>query len=463
MENSPPLITEETLRPAHFVTRFVQRANGWMRSPLFATLTASRAVPVAYSFADQAFAAGGVFLVNVVLARTQTKEQYGMFALSYSVFTLMAGLNNAAILEPFTVYGSGRYRDRFSEYLRFMVRNNVLVGLLLTGILLATGLAFLWIAPELVSRSLIGLGLTVGILLSGSFLRRVFYLQRQAVLAAGCSLVFFVTIVCGLWLATTAHLLDSFSVFLILALGWMVAGGSFARKMAFGKPIQRFLALEPQYWREHWKYARWVLATAFVFQLTSQGYYWLVAGFLSVKEVAELKAIYILVAPVDQIMVALSFLALPVLATHYAAKRIGNFLSLWRRYGLAVVGLTALFALAVRMVGRPVMHLLYAGKFDGLAPLLFLAALSPLLMGIGNTMNDALKAVEKPKFVFYAYLSSGAATFLLGIPLVMHFGLRGAVFGMLTSAGTYSCALAVGFLYVLYGKPAVLSKAIDKR
>jgi len=40
-------------------------------------------MPVAYSFTDQALAVGGGFLVNVVLARAQTKEEYGLFALSY--------------------------------------------------------------------------------------------------------------------------------------------------------------------------------------------------------------------------------------------------------------------------------------------------------------------------------------------------------------------------------------------
>src|SRR5580704_4081430 len=66
----------------------------------------SKATPLAYSLADQAFSVGGIFLVNVMLARTQSKEEYGMFALSYSVYTFLSGLHNAAILEPYTVYGS---------------------------------------------------------------------------------------------------------------------------------------------------------------------------------------------------------------------------------------------------------------------------------------------------------------------------------------------------------------------
>jgi O-antigen/teichoic acid export membrane protein len=333
-----------------------------------------------------------------------------------------------------------------------MARSNAILGLALAGSLLLSCLALLWIAPQLVSRALWGLALTVGVLLSGLFLRRVFYLQRQSSLAAGTSLVFFVTIVCGLWLTVRAHVLDAFSVFLVLALGWIMAGFSFGRKLSFGKPQQSFLELEPDYWREHWKYTRWVLATAFVYQLTTQGYYWLVGGFLSVKEVGDLRAMYLLVTPVEQGFVALTFLVLPALASRYAAKRMRDYLSLLRRYGLAILSVTALFALAVRAVGRPLMHALYAGKFDGLAPILFIFALLPVFTGIGCMLSSALNAAEKPKLVFLAYLCSAVSTVLLGIPLVMRFGLRGAVYGMLVSGATYAGALLLGFLFTVYKK-----------
>ncbi len=165
MENAPQLTTDEGLRAVRPVTKIVLRANGWLRSALVTIPAVSRFMPVAYSFADQAFAVGGIFLVNVVLARTQTKEEYGMFVLYYSALTFLSGVYNAAIVEPFTVYGSGRYRAHFSEYLRLMARCNVALGLVLTGILLFTCLLLSWIAPQLMSRALFGLGLTVGVLL----------------------------------------------------------------------------------------------------------------------------------------------------------------------------------------------------------------------------------------------------------------------------------------------------------
>lgn len=452
MENASQLDTEEVRRGTLPAMNTVPRAKGWLRPFVAAILTASRVKPLAYSFADQGLAVGGGFLANVALARTQTKEEYGMFALTYSVYIFLSSLHNAAILEPFTVYGSGRYRERFSEYLRLIARSNAVIGLLLTGTLLLTCLLLSWLAPQLMSRALLGLGLTVGVLLSGLLLRRVFYLQHQAVFAAMSSLVFFVTVAFGLWLTAKVHRLDNFSVYLVLALGWIAAGAAFGRKLAFGKPNQSFLELEPGYWREHWNYTKWVLATAFVFQLTTQGYYWLVAGFLSATEVGELRAMYLIVAPVEQALIAISYVVIPALAADYAANRMLNFLSVWKRYALATVGMTGLFALVVRMLGKPVMHLLYAGRFDGLGSLLFTLALLPLVMGIGSTMAQALNAVERPRLVFFGFLTSGTATFLGGIPLVMHLGLRGAAYGMLLSGGTYTGAMAIGFLSNVYSK-----------
>lgn len=403
-------------------------------------------MPVAYSIADQALAVGGGFLVNVALARTQTKEEYGMFVLSYSAYTLVLGLYHAAILEPYTIYGSGRYRDRLSAYTRLMVRSNAIAGTLLTGIFLLACLLLYRIAPQLMSRALSGLAFTVGVLLSGHLLRRVFYLQRQAELAARSSLVFFITVACGLWLTAKTHRLDSFTVFLILAAGWITAGAVFGRKLVLGEPTQHFVQLEPDYWREHWNYTKWVLATAVVFQFTTQGYYWLLAGFLSAREVADLRAMYLVVTPMDQIFIALGYVIIPALSANYAAKNAGRFLLLWKRLALAMVAGTGVFALAVRVLGKPLMHILYAAKYDGLASFLFVLALLPLFMGIGAATSSALIASENPKLVFFAYVCSGAATFLGGIPLVKHFGLWGAVYGMLLSGATYAAALTLIFV-----------------
>ena len=428
---------------------------------LLATIPApARLKPLAYSCADQAFAVGGPFLANVALARAQTKEEYGMFVLSYSVLTFLYGIYNAAIVEPYTVFGAGRYREHFPEYLRLMVRTNMLLGLSLTGVLLSAYWLFLRVAPTLASRSLIGLALAVSFLLFSTFLRRAFYVLRQPALAARTSFVFFITVAGGLFLASRLLVLDGLSVFVILALGWIVGGVSVGRKLISAAARQPFLEIDPGYWGKHWNYAQWALATASVFQFTTQGYYWLVAVFVSVKEVAELRATYLLVAPVEQAFIAISLIVLPGLCLHFSAKRLGNFFSLWKRNVLVVAALTGTFALGVRVFGKTAMHLLYGGKFDGLAPLLYLLAFSPLLIGLSGTMVNGLISAERPKLVFWGYLSSGAATFLLGIPLILHFGLRGAAYGILVSGGTLAAVLTAIFLLAVRKRSGFLGSEV---
>ena len=421
----------------------VKRGRSW----LSAIPPSSKLAMIGYSFADQAFAVGGGFLANVALARSQSKEEYGLFALWYSVFTFLAGLDNAAILQPYTVYASGRYRDNFSEYLRLMVRSNAVLSAALAGILLACCLVFHWVRPQWLSPALLGLAIAVGFLLSGLFLRRAFYVQQRPDLAAKSSFAFFVVLLAGLWLLGRAQKLDSFTVFVLMAAGWTVAVALFGRKLQFGKPTQHFGEIVPGHWGEHWKYAKWILATAFVFQLATQGYYWLLGGILSAKQVGEFRAMYILVGPVDQVFIAISYLIVPALAAHYASHRMTSFLSLWRRFTVATILVTAMFALVVRITGRSVVHLLYGGKYDDLTPYFFALGFLPLITWIGTTMGQAFYGAEKPKFVFWAYIGSGAATIFLGIPLVTHFGLWGAVYGMLLSSAAYTIVLAVTFFW----------------
>jgi len=417
----------------------------WADLPTTFSFAKQRLRQLALGLADQGLSAGSMFLVNVVLARTQSKEDYGLFALSYSIYMFLLGLHTAIVLEPFTVYASGRYQARFASYLKLMMRSNALTGATLSvGLLLLCLLSRIFV-PSLNSPPLLGLALTVSFILTGAFLRRSFYVLRQPEMAARTSLLFFVVVAALLWITAKTRTLNGFSVFFVLAVAWVIASLVVVRKLPPRKLEPAFLDSEPHYWREHWAYMRWVLAQAFVYQFMHQGYYWLVAGFLSVREVGELKAMYVLIAPVEQVIVSLSFLFLPALCAKYAAQNLGGFFAFWRRYALLEVGVTVIFALGVRAVGGRVIHVLYAGKFDDLAPMLFLLSLVPLTMALGYTLSDAIRAAEKPRLVFYAVVSSAVATFVIGLPLVKYFGLQGAVYGMLVSGITFTGALAVAF------------------
>lgn len=410
--------------------------------------SASQLARLGYSLADQVLAVGGMFIVNIALARYRSKEEYGLFALSYSVFSFLGGLHNAAILEAYTIYGSGRYHHCFAGYGTLLWRSNAWLLACLSTFLLATWLGLRWLHPDFATPALLGMALTCGVLLTASFVRRTFYMRRRPDLAVRFSAAFFVSCVALLALAIRASLLNGLSAFLIVALAWAVAGLFILRerpgRIASSDALD-FLRLEPRYWSEHWKYSRWVFVTALVFQFTTQAYFWMVAGALSMKDVAELRAMYNLALPVEQVFAATTFLVLPQMALAFAAREFGKLRRLWRQCALLFLGISSAFALVVGLGSLPLLHVVYGGKFDTVAPLLRWYVLLPVVMGVGNAANAALKAIEKPQSVFYAYLSSGLATFVFGIPLVICLGLRGAVYGMLLSGTSYAVALGVSF------------------
>ena len=416
------------------------------RSLVPGSLSWDRIRQIGFSIADQGFSVGGIFLVNIGLARTQTKEEYGVFALTYSAFTFLAGLHNAAILEAYTIHGSGRYHAHFPAYSRLLWHKNIGFALGLTAVLLLSWRALAWTVPAFRSRTILGMALVCGVLLTASFARRTFYIRRRPDIAARFSSIFLVVCLALLWISIHTGSLSGFAAFLIVGTSWSVAALFVAKELREGTASRNFTEMERGYWAEHWKYSRWVLVTALVFQFTTQGYYWLAAGFLSVKEVGDLRALYNVVTPIDQLFVAMVLLILPMMSFRYSSRRMAGLVPLWRSYCIVCLLITCSFAVFVNLLGKRIMHVLYAGRFDDIAPLVGILALLPVVMGIGNTINAALKAMEKPQAVFYGYMASGAATFLIGLPLIVYFGLRGAVYGMLASAGVYSAALGIGFI-----------------
>src|SRR6266478_1995661 len=130
------------------ITNMSQASQSAVVFPLGAYFSA-RMRQIGFSIADQALAVGGMFLANVALARTQSREEYGIFALTYSVFTFLAGLHNGAILETYTVYGSGRYKARFAEYAQLLWRSNAWLGVVLTAAISIVWAAFGWAKPAM--------------------------------------------------------------------------------------------------------------------------------------------------------------------------------------------------------------------------------------------------------------------------------------------------------------------------
>ncbi len=131
------------------------------------------------AFIDQLLNAGSNFLVSVLLARWLSPEQYGAYALAFSIFLLLAGVHQSLLIEPMLVFGPSSYRDQLREYLGALLWINGLLGLVFTAVLALFALiAHRFALPGGLASALAGLSVAAPCVLLLWAARRAFYLEQ---------------------------------------------------------------------------------------------------------------------------------------------------------------------------------------------------------------------------------------------------------------------------------------------
>jgi len=87
--------------------------------------------PAIFSLADQAVFSGSMLLVNILLARWTSPEEFGTFAVLYAVFLIFAGFHNALIVEPMSVFGARKQAAARQVYFRHVYLIHAAVVLVL--------------------------------------------------------------------------------------------------------------------------------------------------------------------------------------------------------------------------------------------------------------------------------------------------------------------------------------------
>src|SRR5260370_29563377 len=75
----------------------------------------------AFAVADQGLVSGSHFLLSILLARWLVPEQYGAYALAFSIFFFVSAVHQALLLEPMSVFGTSEYATRQHAYIGAML------------------------------------------------------------------------------------------------------------------------------------------------------------------------------------------------------------------------------------------------------------------------------------------------------------------------------------------------------
>ncbi len=381
---------------------------------------------------DQGLFASSNFLLSVLLARWLAPADYGAFALAYSVFWLLGVFHNAIFTGPMLVFGPGKYRERFPEYLGILLRGHFALMLPGAGLLAATAFLLGRLYSPAVERAFLALAIAGPFILLLWLLRRAFYVGFNPGFAAVGGCVYLLILLGGaLALRAAGHLTP--------ATGFLAMAGASSITC-----LLLLVLLRPTWtadWStiravaaDHWRFGKWGAASAGPGWVTDNIYFLVLPAWVGLAEAGALKGLLNLVMPALQSISALGVLLVPTLVRD---RDCGGPRSMKRtiKLSLALFCLGSACYLALLWGFRlQIFRFLYAGKYAAYAswPLL-LAGLLPFAQSLAIVMAGALGALEKPNLVFWSYLGGAAVALALGVPLASSLGVRGALVGPVVS------------------------------
>jgi len=403
------------------------------------------------AIADQGLFAGSNFLLNVLLARWLEPADYGAFALAYSGFLLFGVFHTAILTEPMLVFGPGKYRERFPEYLGILMRGHFALMLPGAALLAATALLLGWLYSPAVGRAFLALALAGPFILLLWLLRRAFCVRLNPGWSAVGGGVYLALLLAGILALRPAGRLTPGTGFLAMA------AASFITCLILFALLRPKLATEASALRavaaDHWRYGKWAAATAGPAWFSSNVYFLVLPAWFGLAEAGALKALLNLAMPALHTISALGVLLLPVLVRDRdrgGPRAMSRTMKL--SLTLSLSGCACYLALLWGFRFQ-IFEFLYGGKYLDYAhwPLV-LAGIVPFAASIPAVLGGGLRAVERPDSIFYCYVASSLVALVALSALVSRLSVAGSLAAMLLAY------LAVGSMMARFYQTCSLVK-----
>ena len=337
-----------------------------------------------------------------MLARWLAPEEYGAFAVALSIYYLLMGFHTAVITEPMMVFGAGKYREHFRKYLGMLFWGHWVVSTFFALGLSGAAWFFLRSGSPL-GKAMLGLAAASPFLLLLWLTRRACYTNLQPAWAVAGSVVNLFVVLAGLFLLWPAGLLSTLTGLILLG----AAAGTASLALTF-------IYLRPHVWdfseyptlamvfQDHWNYGSWNLLGVIAYWASGQILMLLIPLFLGLATGAAVAAIWNLYRPVGLFMQSLGLVLLPVFSRWVSEGLENNELRRRATHCAIFFGLgVALYGILLTIGARPLLHLLYSGKYDAYSEWVVWAGLIWTLAAVMNGGQIFLRSIGRIKSVFY--------------------------------------------------------------
>jgi O-antigen/teichoic acid export membrane protein len=383
-----------------------------------------------FAFLDQVLVSGANFLGGILLARAFGMYEFGRFALAWMFVEFIGSLQFAAIIQPMLNIGAKQAEADTDRYYQAVIAQQgaacIVFGLLAGLVITLAG--WLFSDPEFYGMAAPLCAAVIAYQLH-CFFRRYFFARARVVAALCTDVLRFAaqiaatvalpfawpgaTAVAGIWIIAAACALSGIQgAFYFGKLGWDTA--------SFRKVTAR-----------HWEFSKWLLPSALLYWMTSQGFLIMTGLALGAAATGALKAGSTIIGVLHILLLALDNFA-PVQAAR--AFHLGGPAEL-RRYITRLAVLTGALTVAVlallNIAPGYVVHLFYGDQYEGVDDLVRLLCAPMAVYAISTVLAIWAAAIEQTRVIFVSYAVATGFTVAAAYPLTVYGGLTGVVLGTL--------------------------------
>jgi O-antigen/teichoic acid export membrane protein len=382
----------------------------------------------AWAIADQGLFAVANFAVTVMMARWLSPYEYGAFTLAFTIFLLLGTIHSAMVVEPMMVFGAGKYSERWPAYFAFLLQGHWLLTSGASLLLAAAGAGLMLVGQPVVGRSLLTLAAASPFILLLWLVRRSCCLTGELRRAAFGGMLYLVFLVASTYLLVRAGWLSAPSVFVLMGIGSLGAALSIRAGPSSG--VLPESVLRRAVTADHWAFGRWAVGTGLLSALTLNVYYMVLPVSHGLEATATLRALLNLMMPALQASMAIAMVTMPSLVRARGTSAFDRLL--YRLLALFSAG-GVLYWLCLGLSHEHLFRWLYGDRYSENAHLLWVVGLVPIACTLSTAIESSLRALERSDHVFRAHAFATVATCVVGVPLLLRWGLVGAIVGMLVA------------------------------
>jgi len=382
-----------------------------------------------WALVDQALVSGANFATMILLARVLGLDAFGRFALAWMAVQFVAAIHFALASAPMMSIGPKQPAAERPGYFAVALAQQALAALALS---LALGLAAglgdrlfpAWDAAAL-AAPLAGAALA---LLVQDYLRRHLFTRGHGRAALANDAIRCVGQLAVLGGLTLIDRLDEWA-----ALWAIAAVAAIAAVMGLGVagPLAWSGARFADVARRHWRFARWLVASAAMQWLSGNLFFVAAGALLGPVAVGALKASQNLLGVTHILFQGLENVVPARAARVLAEAGAPALVALLRRVAWGVGAATALVALVAAAAPALWLGLLFGDAYAAYGAVLRWFALVYVAMALGFPLRAGLRALESTRAIFFTYAWALAFSLVAAYPLVEVGGALGAVLGLL--------------------------------